>query len=275
MSSCGSRSIPPGPNDNVAAMQPQPFHPRRPSLYRRLVRNLRKPLRYRQHGRLVNTDSVTRGPDLAPTVESSNHVSPDFTPSGPDRLPGLVLGAPVQPIHEESGPSTQPQPSPVPSSLFMNTCCENDTTMTTPASATGQILVEAPIEQVSTGSKFKPTGYLTPSTRDKILVKFSLDTGAGVSTMRRSIYEQLDLPLQPCSGVLLPVGTGSGKSPIKPLGIVQQVAWHFSQRTKTYTADFHVIDDDQYDVIIGQPEIEQYALLQPSADIGPVVVRPL
>ncbi|PWY93053.1 hypothetical protein BO94DRAFT_622251 [Aspergillus sclerotioniger CBS 115572] len=135
--------------------------------------------------------------------------------------------------------------------------------------------VEAPIEHVATRNRFKPQGFLTPGRRAKIPAIFSLDTGAGVSTMRRSIYEQLHLPLESFSGHLRPVQSRSDKNTIKPYGIVRQVSWHFAQRARTYTADFYVIDDDEFDVIIGRPEIEKYALLQPSADIGPFVVRDL
>ncbi|GKZ54889.1 hypothetical protein AnigIFM60653_004478 [Aspergillus niger] len=104
---------------------------------------------------------------------------------------------------------------------------------------------------------------------------FLLDTGADVSIMQRSVFNQLGLSLEPSSSDLVPLHSRTDPITIRSIGIVRQVPWHFSRRTVTYTADFHVVDTDQYNVIIGRPAIEEWLLLQPSADIDPIVVRQL
>lgn len=83
-----------------------------------------------------------------------------------------------------------------------------------------------------------------------------LDTGASVDVMSKAVFSALGIEMEGYHGKpLRPLG----KSTIKPLGQVK-VNWHVSQRTKTYTSKFVVLDDsltEDFDVLLGDETIEK------------------
>ena len=264
-------------------MRPQHPLPQRSSPCQLVLRNFRGLFRRQRHEQQTITDGVLRVPDLPQPAEASYNASQTSTtrgPSFPPLIPGLEppvhsprdvgtigrLESPAQPTPRESG-----QPTPVPPSLFSVAPSGDDASPSTPLSETSQITTQPS----ATRNRFSPTGYFTPRNGVEIFAMFLLDTGADVSIMQRSVFNQLGLPLEPLSINLVPFHSRTDPITIRSVGIVRQVPWHFNRRTVTYTADFHVIDTDQYNVIVGRPAIEEWLLLQPSADIGPIAVRQL
>ncbi|BCS02715.1 retropepsin-like aspartic protease [Aspergillus luchuensis] len=123
--------------------------------------------------------------------------------------------------------------------------------------------------------RFIRLGFLMTEDLQKKPVLIAMDTMAEVSIMRKGIFDKLGLPLHHFSMDIVPLQTRSAETPIRPIGLVRHVDWHFALAPRTYTTEFLVVDTDQYDVLIGEREIKRYHLLHLGADIPDVVVRPL
>ncbi|OJJ70192.1 hypothetical protein ASPBRDRAFT_45488 [Aspergillus brasiliensis CBS 101740] len=144
----------------------------------------------------------------------------------------------------------------------------------TMSSLTGQ-LPETAEKDPNERGRFTHLGSLITGNLQGKSVLISLDTMAQVSIMRKDIFDKLGLPLDHFSGALVPLQTRSAETPIRPIGLVRHVDWRFARGSQTYTTDFLVVDTDQYDVLIGEPEIKRYHLLQLGPDIPNAVVRQL
>ncbi|KAL5040907.1 hypothetical protein BDW71DRAFT_212632 [Aspergillus fruticulosus] len=59
--------------------------------------------------------------------------------------------------------------------------------------------------------------------------------------------------------------------PIPIIGVARGVEWHFKNGSRTYTSDFHVIEMERFDVLLGSDTIRQYQLVE----LGPDVRRHL
>lgn len=66
-------------------------------------------------------------------------------------------------------------------------------------------------------------------------------------------------------GVVCVRGLGSGTLPV--IGVARGLEWHFKHRYRTYIDDFHVIDMERFDVLIGSDTIHKYQLFMPGPDI--------
>lgn len=76
-----------------------------------------------------------------------------------------------------------------------------------------------------------------------------LDTASSVNVMRHGVFSALDMEMDDYDG---PPLKPLGNSKIKPLGQVN-VDWHVSQRTRTYTSQFVVLDDsvaEGFDILL-------------------------
>ncbi|OJJ43535.1 hypothetical protein ASPZODRAFT_895003 [Penicilliopsis zonata CBS 506.65] len=105
--------------------------------------------------------------------------------------------------------------------------------------------------------------YLITATNRKIHALAALDTQAGVNIMRKDIFTELGLDLEESDIALTPLHTSSASNvEIQPIGLVRNVDWHFGdEETRTYTADFYVVDTDQYDLLIGQSTLDRCRLI--------------
>lgn len=175
----------------------------------------------------------------------------------------------------ESSLSDQQLPSSVPSSVLSpsETPSGHDTASTTPLLPNGQpqsgVITD---ENESARLEFTRNGYLITRSQEKKGVRISMDTQAEVSIIRSVIFDKLGLPLEPCKESLMPFRIAGDTTRIPTIGKVC-VDWRFAQGHKTYQTDFYVVENDQFDVLIGLPTISRYKLLQPSSDIPTVMVR--
>ncbi|GKZ31226.1 hypothetical protein AbraIFM66950_011517 [Aspergillus brasiliensis] len=175
----------------------------------------------------------------------------------------------------ESSPSVPQLPSSVPSSVLSpsETHSGHDTTITTPLLPSGRSqLGDVTDEDEPAPLEFTKNGYLITGTQAKQGVRVSMDTQGEVSIMRRGVFNKLGLPLEPCTESLVPFRQATETTSIPTIGKVR-ADWHFAQGLKSYQTDFYVVENDQFDVLIGQPTILQYRLLQPSSDIPVVIAR--
>ncbi|KAL4973019.1 hypothetical protein BDW66DRAFT_154224 [Aspergillus desertorum] len=51
------------------------------------------------------------------------------------------------------------------------------------------------------------------------------------------------------------------------IGVTRGVEWHFKNGSRTYTSDFHVIDMERFDVLLGSDTIRQYQLVELGPDV--------
>ncbi|KAL4913782.1 hypothetical protein BDW62DRAFT_205247 [Aspergillus aurantiobrunneus] len=98
----------------------------------------------------------------------------------------------------------------------------------------------------------------------------SLDTQLRwINLMRRGLWddrlnEHGRGELEPVHDVYVkPMGSGS----IPVVGVVRRVEWLLKNGARTYISDFHVVDDDRFDILIGDDTIKQYRLLQLGDDL--------
>lgn len=187
----------------------------------------------------------------------------------------LANGSPMRTHSGESSPSVPQLPSSVPSSVLSpsETPSGHGTTITTPLLSTGRSqLGDDTDEDEPAPLEFTKNGYLITGIQEKQGVRVSMDTQGEVSIMRSSVFNKLGLPLKPCKESLVPFRQAAETTSIPTIGKVR-VEWRFAQGLKTYQTDFYVVENDQFDVLIGQPTILQYRLLQPSSDIPVVIAR--
>ncbi|RAK90837.1 hypothetical protein BO79DRAFT_208195 [Aspergillus costaricaensis CBS 115574] len=187
----------------------------------------------------------------------------------------LAKGPPMHTDSGESSPSDQQLPSSVPSSVLTpsETPSGHDTASTTPLLPNDQpqsgVITD---ENESARLEFTRNGYLITRSQEKKGVRISMDTQAEVSIIRSVIFDKLGLPLEPCKESLMPFRIAGDTTRIPTIGKVC-VDWRFAQGRKTYQTDFYVVENDQFDVLIGLPTISRYKLLQPSSDIPTAMVR--
>ncbi|GKZ99157.1 hypothetical protein AnigIFM60653_003362 [Aspergillus niger] len=109
--------------------------------------------------------------------------------------------------------------------------------------------------------EFTKNGYLITGSQEKQGVRISIDTQGEVSIMRSGVFNKLGLPLEPCTESLVPFRQAADTASIPTVGKVR-VDWSFAQDFLTYQTDFYVVENNQFDVLIGVPTISQYKLLQ-------------
>lgn len=175
----------------------------------------------------------------------------------------------------ESSLSDQQLPSSVPSSVLSpsETPSGHDTGSTTPPLPNGQPQSgDITDEYEPARLDFTRNGYLITRSQEKKGVRISMDTQGEGSIMRSVIFDKLGLPLEPCEESLVPFRIVGDTTRVPTIGKVR-VDWRFAQGLKTYQTDFYVVENDQFDVLIGLPTISKYKLLQPSSDIPTVMVR--
>lgn len=94
-----------------------------------------------------------------------------------------------------------------------------------------------------------------------------LDTGASVDLMSETVFSSLGMSMDDWDGPpLRPLGDGDS---IIPLGKVR-VDWHVSQRDKTYTSDFAILEHSlskQFDVILGEKTIQKVDFYQRNKNV--------
>ncbi|KAL4878725.1 hypothetical protein BJY04DRAFT_194982 [Aspergillus karnatakaensis] len=100
----------------------------------------------------------------------------------------------------------------------------------------------------------------------------SLDTQCdGINLMRSQVW--FDRVNQDGRGnldladdeVVSPFGSEHERSRV--IGVARGLEWHFKNGGKTYKSDFHVINMNGFDVLIGNDTIKRERLLQPGADL--------
>lgn len=92
-----------------------------------------------------------------------------------------------------------------------------------------------------------------------------LDTGSDVNIMSQKVFSALKMNMDAYEG---PPIRGL-KEGIKPLGQVK-VDWHVSQKTKTYTDEFVVLDDSStksFDILLGDPTIERVSFYKRNENV--------
>ncbi|KAL7657473.1 hypothetical protein ACMYSQ_003655 [Aspergillus niger] len=176
----------------------------------------------------------------------------------------------------ESSPSVQQLPNSVPSGLLSPGEIHNghDTTITTPLLPNGRPQPGDNFDDYEPAQlEFTRNGYLITESQEKRGVRISLDTQSEVSIMRSVVFNKLGLPLEPCTESLVPFRQSADTASIPPIGKVR-VDWRFAQeKFSTYQTDFYVVENNQFDVLIGLPTISRYRLLQPSSAIPKVMAR--
>ncbi|RAH63406.1 hypothetical protein BO85DRAFT_515911 [Aspergillus piperis CBS 112811] len=185
----------------------------------------------------------------------------------------LAKGPSIHTNSDESSPSDQQLPSDVPSGVLSpsETPSGQDTTTTTPLSPNGQPQWgDITDEYELARPEFTRNGYLITRSQEKKGVRISMDTQSEVSIMRSVVFDKLGLPLEPCEQSLVSFRIAGDTTLIPTIGKVP-VDWRFAQGVRTYQTDFYVVENDQFDVLIGSPTISQYKLLQPSSDIPKVM----
>ncbi|PWY71370.1 hypothetical protein BO83DRAFT_52036 [Aspergillus eucalypticola CBS 122712] len=193
----------------------------------------------------------------------------------PTLVSRLAKGPAIHTNSGESSPSDQQLPSDIPSGMLSpsETPSGHDTTITTPLLPNGQPQSGDITDEYEPAQlEFTRNGYLITRSQEKKGVRISMDTQGGVSIMRSVIFDKLGLPLEPCEESLVPFRIAGDTAKVPTIGKVC-VDWRFAQGLITYRTDFHVVENDQFDVLIGLPTISQYKLLQPSSDIPTVMVR--
>ncbi|KAL4941868.1 hypothetical protein BDV06DRAFT_222699 [Aspergillus oleicola] len=98
----------------------------------------------------------------------------------------------------------------------------------------------------------------------------SLDTQLNkINVMRGEIWDRLSEDgrrgsLEPADDVYVKP-LGPGLIPVR--GVVRNVEWYLKNGQITYTSDFYVVENDRFDVLIGDDTIRQYRLLEFGADV--------
>lgn len=224
----------------------------------------------------ASMDEAASGPNEQQSAGNSLYVGTI------DGLPTLVNTLAQEPAMQadsgESSPSVQQLSSSVSSGVLSpsGTQSGHDTTITT--ITTPSISNDRPEpgdvtdEYESARLEFTKNGYLITGIQEKKGVRISMDTQGEVSIMRSVVFNKLGLPLEPCTESLVPFRIAADTTSIPTIGKVR-VDWRFAQGLKTYETDFYVVENDQFDVLIGLPTILRYKLLQPSSDIPTVMAR--
>ncbi|PYH55749.1 retropepsin-like aspartic protease [Aspergillus niger CBS 101883] len=187
----------------------------------------------------------------------------------------LAKGPDMHTNSGESSPSVQQLPSSVSSGLLSPSEINSghDTTITTPLLPNGRPQPGDIFDDYEPSRlAFTGNGFLITGSQKKKGVRISLDTQGEVSIMRSVVFNKLGLPLEPCTESLVPFRQAADTASIPMIGKVR-VDWRFAQDIMTYQTDFYVVENNQFDVLIGLPTIVRYKLLQPRFAIPKVMAR--
>ncbi|KAL4780593.1 hypothetical protein BJX76DRAFT_337594 [Aspergillus varians] len=89
-----------------------------------------------------------------------------------------------------------------------------------------------------------------------------------INLMRRAVWDRLNGIGR---GELMPINERyiefMGLKSIQVIGVARGVEWYFKNGYKIYTSDFHIIENDHFDVLIGTRTIVEYELLKLGTDL--------
>ncbi|GKZ58048.1 hypothetical protein AnigIFM49718_003856 [Aspergillus niger] len=85
-----------------------------------------------------------------------------------------------------------------------------------------------------------------------MMLSFHADT----DIMSKEAHQRLGTSIEPYQGAPIPV---LGLQDSKPVGIAE-VQWSFCGRSKPYRTAFYVVEDVEYDLLIGRPSMRQHEL---------------
>ncbi|KAL5337869.1 hypothetical protein BJX70DRAFT_219191 [Aspergillus crustosus] len=150
-----------------------------------------------------------------------------------------------------------------------------DSHPTTPSSNGTMNLVPTPVRHDLDADFCEPLDIrvrLPGDAPDKIKqITASLDTQCKVvNLMRRGIWDKTlnedgRLNLVPADENVCVSNLGS--EPLPVIGIARNLEWYLKEGRRIYISDFHIVDMDHFDVLIGSKTINEYGLLRPGADL--------
>ncbi|GKZ31228.1 hypothetical protein AbraIFM66950_011519 [Aspergillus brasiliensis] len=99
--------------------------------------------------------------------------------------------------------------------------------------------------------------------RRRMMLSFHTDT----NVMSKETHRRLGASITPYSGTCIQV---LGLQDRKPLGIAE-VQWSFCGRSKPYRTTFYVVEEVEYDLLIGRPSMREQELYR----VDPVIAKRL
>ncbi|PLN75784.1 hypothetical protein BDW42DRAFT_180111 [Aspergillus taichungensis] len=106
-------------------------------------------------------------------------------------------------------------------------------------------------------------GRLLDVNNNTIPVIMAVDTQSEKDLISSELQARLQHELKPCGDHEQIITLHEDPTPVH--GVIEGVAWRRVPR-KTYVSDFHVVDTDHFQVIIGRETIKKYGLIKWGSD---------